>query len=163
VQNYRSGDPLEVTSQFNSQGSALRADANGNVESADGHAKGALNGNGTPYLNVPAATFDTNGCKGPFCLIPTSPGDGYPLRPGTSSRYYGELRGPWLPTETAGLIKEFHFSEKRSFQLRAHFFNMFNRTGRGDPDTNLGDTTFGQILSPGQTPRSIQVVGHLYF
>jgi hypothetical protein len=156
IQNYGSGDPLEITTQ------GWRADAIGNIKSADGHAKGALNPNGTPYLNVPAATFDANGCKGPFCMIPTS-ADGYPLRPGTSSRYYGQLRGPWQPTETAGILKEFHFSEKRYFEIRANFFNLLNRTGRGDPDTNLQDSTFGLIQNPWGNPRSIQFTGHLYF
>jgi hypothetical protein len=48
-------------------------------------------------------------------------------------------------------------------------FNVLNRTGRGDPDTSLGDGlpsqggTFGLITGPMAGPRIIQFAGRLNF
>jgi len=37
-------------------------------------------------------------------------------------------------------------------------FNVFNRVGRGDPDTDLADgDSFGRIFDPAHNPRVIQL------
>jgi hypothetical protein len=56
-----------------------------------------------------------------------------------------------------------------TFQIRADMFNLFNRTGLGDPDTALGDGlpsqggTFGLITGPMNGPRLIQFAARLNF
>ena len=61
-------------------------------------------------------------------------------------------------------MKNTHITERTSLQFRADMFNVFNRTGRGDPDTNLADGgSFGLILDPGHDPRVIQLALRLTF
>src|SRR5208283_6189781 len=73
------------------------------------------------------------------------------------------LRGPFQPSENFGIFKRFSWKEGKFFEIRADAFNAFNRSGNGDPDTNLGDPTFGQILDVQQGSRHIQVAGRITF
>jgi hypothetical protein len=49
--------------------------------------------------------------------------------------------------ENLSIVKHFGFGAKEQYQaiLAAQFFNVFNRHYYGAPDTNMADTTFGQI------------------
>jgi hypothetical protein len=66
-------------------------------------------------------------------------------------------------------VKNTRITERVSAQFRADMFNVFNRTGRGDPDTCLCDGlpadggTFGLIFDPGNAPRVIQFALRLTF
>jgi len=66
-------------------------------------------------------------------------------------------------------VKDTRLTERTSLQFRADMFNVFNRTGRGDPDTDLADGlpsnggTFGLIMSPDNGPRVIQLALRLNF
>ena len=169
IQQYLSGDPMTI---FSSLGTSftpgLRADIvpgvaqtvkpqGLNVNLAYDPNTGAVT-NGTTLLN-PAAFVDP----------PSSPGSGYPLRPGTSPRLLPNVRGPGHETEDFGIIKDTRISERVTFQIRADMFNVFNRTGLGNPDTSLGDGlpsgggTFGLITGPMNGPRLIQVAARLNF
>ena len=152
IQTYTSGDPLEITAGISPGfptggergdiilGQPLTVPSSG-LDVIDG----------TPYLN-PAA----------FANPPASPENGFALRPGTAPRYLPNVFGPAHFNEDFGIIKETRVTERTTVQLRADMFNVLNRTGRGDPDTNLGDGlpsqggTFGLITSPWNTPRVIQ-------
>jgi len=47
---------------------------------------------------------------------------------GVSAAYYNDYRERRRPAESVSLAREFHLREKMSFQVRAEFTNMFNRT-----------------------------------
>jgi hypothetical protein len=108
--------------------------------------------NGTPYLNEAA-----------FADPPLSPNNSFPLRVGTAPRYLPNIRGPAHQEEDFGLIKDTNITEHVKFQIRADFQNVFNRVGRGDPDTGVNDGTFGLIFGSANGPRLIQMSAHLTF
>ena len=165
IQNYLSGDPLEVTSSLNTSvasGSCiancnLRADVVPGVPQTIAH-RGLDVINGTPYLN-PAAFADP----------PASPGGNYPLRVGTAPRELPQTRGPFQLNEDFGIIKSTRVNERFIAEIRCDMFNVFNRTGLGDPDTSLGDGlpsqggTFGLVTSPMNGARIIQFAVRLNF
>jgi hypothetical protein len=158
IQQYLSGDPQTIYSSLSTSFTpGIRADTVSGVAQTV-PLKGLDVINGTPLLN-PAAFVDP----------PSSPNSGYPLRPGTSGRYLPNVRGPAHQSEDFGIIKDTRISERVSFQIRADMFNVFNRTGRGNPDTSLGDGypadggTFGLILGPMNGPRVIQLAARLNF
>ena len=65
------------------------------------------------------------------------------------------LSGPGLADFDFSIIKNTRFGERLNTQFRAEFFNLFNRTNFNLPDSFLGSSTFGQILSA-QDPRRVQ-------
>jgi hypothetical protein len=52
---------------------------------------------------------------------------------GTASPYYSDYRQQRHPSETASLGRIFRFRERATFQIRAEFTNIFNRTGLNEP------------------------------
>ncbi len=158
IQQYLSGDPLFISSSLSPViNPGLRGDVIAGVPQTV-PLKGLDVVNGTADLN-PAAFADP----------PSSPNSGYPLRVGTSPRYLPNVRGPGHESEDFGIIKNTRISEQVSLQFRADMFNVFNRTGRGNPDTSLGDGypadggTFGLITEPMNGPRIIQFALRLNF
>jgi len=152
-QRYGSGDPLSLWD----------ADANpiitpyvrpdvlpGVKQTLPLHGLDAING--TPYLNEAA-----------FADPPLSPNNSFPLRVGTAPRYLPNVRGPAHQEEDFGLIKNTNITERVKFQIRGDFQNVFNRVGRGDPDTGVNDGTFGLIFGAQNGPRLIQLSAHLTF
>ena len=151
IQRYGSGDPLAIGSSLSTYFTqSVRADVIHGV-SPTVPLKGLDVVNGTPYLNNDA-----------FSDPPSSP-NGYALRPGNASVYLPSLRGPAHQAEDFGLIKDTPLTERVKLELRADFQNVFNRTGRGDPDTSYNDGSFGMIFGPMNGPRTIQMGMHLTF
>jgi hypothetical protein len=152
IQNYHSGDPLSISSSIGTgiNNPGLRADYVPGVPLTVA-SSGIDAVNGTQYLN-PAAFTDP----------PASPVNGFALRYGNTPRFL-PVRGPWIQSETAGLIKDTRLNERFTFQIRADAQNVFNRVVRGDPDTGLGDSTFGMITSDADGPRIIQLGVRLNF
>ena len=74
------------------------------------------------------------GCKGPFCLPPTS-------RQGTLGR--NVLRGFPLYQTDISLRRQFGITERLKLQLRADVFNVFNTPNFADPTNTLSSGTFG--------------------
>ena len=72
---------------------------------------------------------------------------------GNSARNF--LEGPGLRSIDAGLLKNFAFTESKSLQFRAEFFNLPNFVNWGFPGSSMGTPTYGQIWSAG-TSRDIQ-------
>src|SRR5579871_713808 len=156
-QQYQSGNPLSIGTSIDTSaymynggiradvipGQPLRVPTTGHLDVATG--------TGIPYLN-PAAFADP----------PTTAG-GVALRLGTAPRYFGNLRGPMLPTENFGIFKRFPFRESTFLEFRADAFNAFNRTGLGDPILTVGDPQFGQITDVQQGPREVQLALRLTF
>ena len=109
------------------------------------------NGTGAQYLN-PAA----------FALVPRT-GNNIPLRLGTAPPRLPNVRGPAIFSEEFGLEKKFQITETMDFELRADFFNAFNRGGRGDPVTEITNANFGRIVGSRWGPRNIQIQGRFSF
>jgi outer membrane receptor protein involved in Fe transport len=72
------------------------------------------------------------------------------------------LRGPGAFNTNLSLSKHFLFGEKYDLEFRADAFNIFNNAQFLNPDTNIGDPTFGQVSSTAD-PRILQVALHLKF
>ena len=60
-------------------------------------------------------------------------------------------------------MKNTRLTERFNLQFRADMFNVFNRTGLGDPVTSLGDPQFGLVTGPMNGPRVIQFALRLNF
>ena len=72
--------------------------------------------------------------------------------------------GPGLQNWDFSIHKKFLFDEKRYFQFRAEFFNIFNHTNFYNPDGHFSDgpTEFGRITEA-QDPRLVQFALKFYF
>lgn len=160
IQNYRSGDPLTIIDSSISAGiqmNGIRADIVPGVPQTV-PSSGLDLANGTPYLN-PLAFTDP----------PLSPNNSFALRIGNSPAFLPRTRGPFHSNEDFGIVKNTRITERVAAQFRADMFNVFNRVGRGDPDTDLGDGlpsnggTFGLITGPDNGPRVIQFALRLTF
>ncbi len=66
------------------------------------------------------------------------------------------LDGPGLANVNFSVVKNTAFSERFTMQLRAEFFNLFNRDNFNLPDAFVGSPTFGQVTSA-QSPRRVQL------
>jgi hypothetical protein len=82
---------------------------------------------------------------------------------GTAPRYLSSIRGPGQANTNFSAIKDTTFFERYRLEFRAEFFNLFNRVEFGLPDSNYGDTTFGQISTQVNIPRQIQFGLKLYY
>jgi hypothetical protein len=155
IHNYRSGNALQIsTAGLNNVlfSGTLRPDWIPDVPTVIDTGKDVTFGAaGTPYLN-PAA----------FAQIPRTPNN-VPLRLGTAPRVLPNVRGPYRLSEDFGVEKKFQFTETMDVEVRADFINAFNRSGRGDPQTNITSPLFGMITSFQQGPRSIQLGARFTF
>jgi outer membrane receptor protein involved in Fe transport len=84
-----------------------------------------------------------------------------PFTFGTAGRNI--LRSNWYHNEDLSLFREFPITEGKTLEFRAEFFNAFNNVVWGTPDSTVGDTTFGKVLSIANRPRQIQFGLKLYF
>jgi hypothetical protein len=76
------------------------------------------------------------------------------------------LRGPNYKQTDVTLIKNLPLGKGARFQIRAEFYNLFNRANFANPSTTtFGSAAFGQItaLATGATMRRIQLGGRLIF
>jgi hypothetical protein len=75
-----------------------------------------------------------------------------------------DLRSPHVNNLDFSALKSFPLPfREMNLQFRADFFNLFNLSPLGVPDTTVTDTTFGQITSTATTEREIQFALKLYF
>ena len=79
----------------------------------------------------------------------------------TFQTYFNNLRGDPINVVDASLMKEFHFSERKYFQVRFETFNTLNRPGFGTPNLTPTSSSFGLITSTVLNPRNVQVGGRL--
>ncbi len=81
------------------------------------------------------------------------------------------LRGPGNVNFDLALAKHFKIAERFDLEFRVNAFNVFNHTEFANPDTNIGDPTFGQISTTIADPsasgyeagRILQLALHLKF
>lgn len=68
---------------------------------------------------------------------------------GTGGNYQSQVRNPGFSNEDLGLHKSVPMGEdgRYNFTFRLEFYNLFNRDELSGPDTNMSDSTFGEILT----------------
>ena len=71
--------------------------------------------------------------------------------------------GPGFVNFDTSLLKDFHVTEKRYFQIRGQFYNVFNRANFSNPNGLLGSPAFGTIASTVNGGRFIQVTLRFVF
>jgi hypothetical protein len=81
---------------------------------------------------------------------------------------FGDIRNPWVNTWTAGLRKNFNFTETFRLQLRMDATNLFNHPQFGSISTDPTNAYFGRLsgsskLTAVNNPRQIELAGKLYF
>jgi len=84
---------------------------------------------------------------------------------GNSAPTYGGLRAQPFYTEDFSIMKKTSVTETTYFEIRAEFFNLFNRGRYGVPNVNFDDGNFGISARNGDIfqPRRIQVGGRFVF
>ena len=88
-----------------------------------------------------------------------------PYTDGNAPRILSNARMPGTNNLTASLFKQvpLSFREGAKLEIRLEAFNVFNRVQFAAPDTNVGDSTFGQITGQANQSRQVQVGLKLYF
>ncbi len=79
-----------------------------------------------------------------------------PFTFGNLGVFLPDVRGFSSRSEDLSLVKKFRLREKLSTELRADFFNAFNRRNLNDPVTDLTNPNFGRINGSGAA-RTIQL------
>jgi hypothetical protein len=81
---------------------------------------------------------------------------------------FGDIRNPPINTFTAGLRKNFNFTETFRFQLRMDATNLLNHPQFGNISTDPNSSYFGKLSGAAiptavNSPRQIELAGKLYF
>ena len=71
----------------------------------------------------------------------------FPGTPGNSPKFAYHV--PPINTMDLGLMKNWSYAERYKLQFRVEMFNALNHTSFSQPDSNPGDSNFGQISSTG--------------
>jgi hypothetical protein len=105
--------------------------------------------------------------KNPFTVDQYfDPAQFVPLQPFTlrafSSRT-ADLRAPGINKWDITAQKSVAIREGLSFKVQAEFYNAFNRTHLGTPNTTVTSTSFGRITSTFLGPREIQLSARIVF
>lgn len=66
------------------------------------------------------------------------------------------LRGPGMFDTDVAIEKDTKIGERYAVQFRAELYNAFNTVNFGQPDSNLADSSFGQLLYTSTDPRIMQ-------
>jgi hypothetical protein len=123
----------------------------------------SLGGFNSVYVNVVSGCNLKNGSPGLYkkwlntsCFAnPPAPSSSTGLKfLGTGPSYFAHLRNPGIYTEDLGVHKSLTAGTDGRYNLtfRLEFFNVFNRHTLAGPDTNMSDSTFGEIVSYGSSP-----------
>jgi hypothetical protein len=91
-----------------------------------------------------------------FLAVPTDP-NGIPIRQGTLGRNF--VRGPGFYALNTAVQRSFPIYERLHLIFRVEAFSILNHPNLNPPDTNLPDSTFGQL---GTQIRTIGVNNQLY-
>ena len=88
------------------------------------------------------------------------PNNTYVLR--TNPLQYSCLTGPHFWNVDGTLTKAFNITERFHAELKVAAYNVTNHLNRGDPDTGIGDSTFGQALYQGAPGGTFGAQGGTY-
>ena len=75
----------------------------------------------------------------------------------------GSERSPGFEQIDSSMFKDFHITDRQMVGFRVDAFNVFNFASYGNPDSNVGDSNFGQITSTRTGPRTIEFAAHYSF
>jgi hypothetical protein len=143
-----SGMPIN----FGGNAAAVNAPGNGNTLNYFGNGIGILHGTGTGnawFSNAICSASVTTNCF-------AQPASGF----GNLGLY--PITGPGYWNLDASIFKQFHLTEKAQVELRGEGFSVINTPQWGNPDTNIGNRTFGQITGAGGN-RLIQLGAKVIF
>lgn len=140
IATFQSGMPLNITQSEDSQ----------NVDSTGESRPNLMSGQNavlSSSIRTPDRWFNTN------AFTPSV------LEYGNSPRNPAGLVGPGLNTFDLSASKSFKmpYSESHELMFRAEFFNAFNTPQFSNPDTALGNETFGRVTSTSNPQRQIQL------
>ena len=76
---------------------------------------------------------------------------------GNSGPYVADLHGFGTAQENISVYKDFRIRERMKLQIRAEFYNLFNRHYFNNPNTTIGGAYFGDVTSVGGSPRNGQL------
>lgn len=76
---------------------------------------------------------------------------------------FSNLRQDGLNNLDASILKEFHFTESRYFQLRLEAFNTLNRVTFNAPNLTPTNKSFGLITGEANVNRGVQLGGRIVF
>ena len=130
-----------------------RAELSGTCTPGQYVTPGSITSKLTDYLNTSC-----------FTTPPVIGADGVATGFGNSG--VGILQGPSELNFDFSFFKQFPLHKIRdtaNLEFRSEFFNLFNHPLFQDPDTNLGDPTFGQITNTYGNPRIVQLALKLSF
>ena len=166
IESLQSGFPFTVGASTDLNGDGIRSDrpdapatpvSFGSPANFEQGSSGQSSGYSVMQLSGPvnsAATCGSSaGCLGVW-PTPTAGTDG-PLGRNT-------YRGPGIAETDFSMMKDIKVNERYSFQFRADFFNLFNRTNLNPPQANLISSSFG-LASAALDPRVIQFALKFYF
>lgn len=159
---YQSGDVLNIfdggvnngifaTTRPNFTGQPVELNAPGQFDVATG--------TGPHYLNPAAFAHVKTSCD---LVASGTPCNNVALEVGNVPSALDKVVGPGLADENFSLQKDFAIGKTRYIQVRADAFNAFNRAGRGNPDTNINDATFGEITGPGTDSQAQDADSYFY-
>jgi hypothetical protein len=160
---YQSGMPLQIVDSGVNNGifATTRPDYTG--ETIKLNKSGQINAaasTGPQYLNPAAFKHVQTSCD----LVPTGTAcNNVALTTGNVPSALGNVLSPGLASENVSLQKKFSVGETRNFELRTDAFNLFNRSGRGMPVTDINSPLFGQITNNQYSPRVVQLTGRFTF
>jgi hypothetical protein len=144
ITTFASGFPLSITSAAPNNLSTffgagtIRPDVVAGCNKSSG---------GSIRQNVTAGTSVIN----PACF--SAPG---PFGLGNESRVDPNLRAQGTNNWDFAVSKANRVTERLGLELRAEFFNLFNRVQFAPPNTSFGGPSFGKITSQANNPRQIQ-------
>jgi len=84
---------------------------------------------------------------------------GVPAANAFGTSHNGAVRGPGFFNTDLSAFKDFHTFREQTIGFRFDAFNAFNIVSYGNPDTGIGDSTYGDVSQ--QNPRSTE--RHLQF
>jgi hypothetical protein len=114
---------------------------------------------------VPLFTKDLNcHCVDPnkdFVLNPAAWTDPTAGTFGTSAAYYDDYRYQRRPVENASIGRTFQIREGMTFNIRAEFTNIFNRTEMGNPTSTNALATQTRLIASDPTSRPTAGFGYI--
>jgi hypothetical protein len=141
--NWQSGSPLTILAGTGQNPSGTDAPLRANRVG-----RGTLSHSGQNRNQMAQKWFDTSAYTVPAYVNPSvsSPAQQF----GTAG--IGTVIGPSFSEYDMTLVKRLQIKERFTLQLRVDAFDIFNIPMLGNPDTNVADPTFGQILTANSTP-----------
>ncbi len=152
-----SGLPITITANDNSNTNSYGGGFNGSRANQYRRLhivnQGARNWFGTDPSAIPCGSTGDNGT----CAY----GSELPYTFGTAK--VSTERAPGFEQVDSSLFKDFHITEGQAIGFRADAFNVMNLVSYNNPSANVDSSTFGEITSSKNAPRTIQFAAHYSF